>query len=228
MKKEAEIELNRARGQLRYLKTLAQNKTQLDEEDAQNKNEQNSTESEAQQEKIVNETKECAICQEIMKKEDDIVILLCGHTFCCQCIMMMVDKAIHGTIKCPTCRTRMNTSELTFISGPSKPTSLSGSQLLSDDETNLVSLDNQAIELQEQEEENQIEVKGSWGTKIEGVVRTIMYVQKKARERKEKKGKEKDIDIEAIEDPTSATPAVNDVKCLVFSQWDDVLLLVSR
>jgi hypothetical protein len=95
MHKESETELQRARGQLRYLKTLAQNKARVDKEDAQ----QESDTKHAEEKKLEDvadgsgdEAKECVICQEPLKKDSDVAILLCGHEFCCPCIMTMVDR----------------------------------------------------------------------------------------------------------------------------------------
>lgn len=217
MKNEAETELQRAKGQLRYLKTLAGNKSKVDKAALDPKL------SDAGEQTDKEEGKECAICQEPIKKDSDIVLLLCGHSFCCQCIMTMVDRATHGTIKCPTCRTRMNTAELTFFSNTATTSSASfllmkGSEPMSEQERAQA-----MMEVADEEEEKETEVNGSWGTKIEGVIRSILHIQKKARMRDEERGKGKEKDFEE-----NGSPTTNSVKCLVFSQWDDVLLLVSR
>jgi len=78
-----------------------------------------------------------------------------------------------ATLKCPTCRARMNSSDLCFISRDNK-----------------VPIDRHEV----------IEVKGSWGTKLENVVRKILSIIAKEK----------------------------DAKVLVFSQWNDVLILMAR
>ncbi|NEJ83905.1 hypothetical protein GR268_46510, partial [Rhizobium leguminosarum] len=105
MKKESESELQRARGQLRYLKTLAQNKAKVDREEGEHqqppidgsavdttkgkeKLEADASEGDGGEEEV----KECVICQETLKNDSDVAILLCGHEFCCPCIMTMVDR----------------------------------------------------------------------------------------------------------------------------------------
>ena len=107
MKKESESELQRARGQLRYLKTLAQNKAKVDREEVEHqqqppiagpavdttkgkeKLEAGGSEGDGGEQE---EDKECVICQETLKSDSDVAILLCGHEFCCPCIMTMVDR----------------------------------------------------------------------------------------------------------------------------------------
>ena len=107
MKKESESELQRARGQLRYLKTLAQNKAKVDREEVEHqqrppidgsavdaakgkeKLEADASEGDGGEQE---EGKECVICQETLKNDSDVAILLCGHEFCCPCIMTMVDR----------------------------------------------------------------------------------------------------------------------------------------
>lgn len=257
MKKESESELQRARGQLRYLKTLAQNKAKVDREEGEHqqppidgsavdttKGKEKLEADASEGDGVEEEVKECVICQETLKNDSDVAILLCGHEFCCPCIMTMVDRALHGTIKCPTCRSRMNTTELTFFSSSATtttapPTVLTSSHVIGDGHDDDAAEEARARALQEAEEtaqERRVEVKGSWGTKIEGVVRCILHVQQsaQAQEREREKGKEKaDADAGAMDDELllqNITRVDNNsrIKCLVFSQWDDVLLLVSR
>ena len=75
------------------------------------------------------------------------VILMCGHPFCEHCILAMMKHAKRDTLKCPTCRTRVNIEEISYVN----------------DEF-----------VQEDKKEDLVEVKGSWGSKIEAVVRQVL------------------------------------------------------
>ena len=51
---------------------------------------------------------ECSICLRIIKKNDDINQLKCGHVFHYKCIESLVD---HQLYKCPNCRCNFKTEE---------------------------------------------------------------------------------------------------------------------
>lgn len=62
-------------------------------------------------EKIMTEKKDindCTICLEMLKKNDDINILKCGHIFHYKCIEKVVD---HHLSRCPNCRCDLKTGE---------------------------------------------------------------------------------------------------------------------
>ncbi len=118
---------------------------------------------------------------------------------------------------------RMNNTEVSFITAPSHSilhkTDMTKKVISAEDEEEVLLLTCSSSDIKsltqklcacQQQEENKIDVKGSWGTKIEAVVRSIAHVQKMS----------ETADVGSSEK--------NKVKCLVFSQWDDVLLLVSR
>jgi len=130
----------------------------------------------------------------------------------------------------------MNTSELAFFSSPSSSSSTAGPSL-----GNNIRREQEGggpsraeegdSDGDEQQEERQVEVKGSWGTKIEGIIRCILGVQRRANKQPRAqvgKGKEKINDVEDDAATAMVCGEVSAVKCLVFSQWDDVLLLLSR
>jgi len=88
-------------------------------------------------------------------------------------MMLMIERIPFGkTFKCPSCRTRVNIDEISYVSEGSG---------------NSDSLIN-------------VPVKGSWGTKIEAVVREVLALQ--------------------LLEPGA--------KALLFSQWNEVLEIVSR
>eukprot|EP00029_Vermamoeba_vermiformis_P013409 TRINITY_DN832_c0_g1_i1.p1 TRINITY_DN832_c0_g1~~TRINITY_DN832_c0_g1_i1.p1 ORF type:complete len:1725 (-),score=428.66 TRINITY_DN832_c0_g1_i1:31-4932(-) len=159
----AEAEFRQHLSQLKYLQKIESTKEDASKESSNNNNNRSSA----------NESDECPICHDDLSVVKDVVVLTCGHELCCPCCLNMLERAMHGTIKCPSCRARMNSSELSYITR---------------DNNN------------QQAQEPQIEVKGSWGTKLESVTRKIMSV---------------------LEQDKAA-------KILVFSQWIDVLTLLSR
>ena len=104
---------------------------------------------------------ECPICNEQLGGK--VVMLVCGHCFCSECIVYMVERARAGTLKCPSCRVRMNIDEITYIS----PTDTNASTTLSDERTT-----------SNDHDEQQVEIVGSWGTKIEALVRYVRETER--------------------------------------------------
>jgi len=105
-----------------------------------------------------------------------VVIFLCGHIFCYPCVQAMVESASkhHArTIKCPTCRERVNISDISYVSES-----------------------NSTIPTAQETPPAVISVQGSWGTKIEALIRCIF--------------------------------SIGDAKSIIFSQWNDMLEIVSR
>eukprot|EP00898_Chlorokybus_atmophyticus_P007364 jgi/Chlat1/7629/Chrsp64S07159 len=95
----AAAELERKKGELRYLKNQQLARAKLNKS------------SEAAAEDV------CPICQELIG--NDLAILPCGHTLCTKCTMALQDRIPRSTprqlqlITCPTCRRRANVSEVT-------------------------------------------------------------------------------------------------------------------
>eukprot|EP00004_Rigifila_ramosa_P022441 TRINITY_DN6122_c0_g1_i1.p1 TRINITY_DN6122_c0_g1~~TRINITY_DN6122_c0_g1_i1.p1 ORF type:complete len:608 (+),score=144.41 TRINITY_DN6122_c0_g1_i1:2956-4779(+) len=64
---------------------------------------------------------ECVICTETLTR--DVVVLPCGHCFCCVCVMALLnERPHHTTLKCPTCRRTHYVAELSYVSkdGPAR------------------------------------------------------------------------------------------------------------
>jgi E3 ubiquitin-protein ligase SHPRH len=58
------------------------------------------------------EPEQCPVCTEVIGPH--MVLLFCGHSFCVECTLAMM-KRYHNTIKCPTCRTRANINEISYV-----------------------------------------------------------------------------------------------------------------
>lgn len=58
------------------------------------------------------ETESCPVCTEVIGPH--MVLLFCGHSLCVECTLAMM-KRYHNTIKCPTCRTRANVNEISYV-----------------------------------------------------------------------------------------------------------------
>ncbi|KAF2069113.1 hypothetical protein CYY_009566 [Polysphondylium violaceum] len=172
-KKKSTESLKNTLGQLTYLKGLKdKNKDEGKDQDA------NST---------------CVICQEPM--DNDVVMLLCGHSFCYECIKFMIDKnPLAGTIQCPVCRTRLNISEISYISKAQEPEA--PREPVPEDQIN--------TNLYDLQRDPSIEIKGSFGTKIEAILYTLIGIQRQSVEK---------------------TGTVD--KVIIFSQWSDVLKIIS-
>lgn len=75
--------------------------------------------------------------------------MACGHSFCDECIIELIKHSKgRQTLKCPTCRLRVNISEISYI-----------------------------MDDLEEKKEELIEVKGSYGTKIEGIIRHLKQLE---------------------------------------------------
>eukprot|EP01133_Synstelium_polycarpum_P006556 gene6556-7600_t len=103
----------------------------------------------------------------------DQVLLMCGHTFCYECIQFMIERVPNkNTVQCPICRRTVNIEEISYVSA----------------------------DVADPLDKNAPKVKGSYGTKIEAVVGALLQIHKNNKED----------------------------KVIVFSQWNDVLEIISR
>ncbi|KAJ8314477.1 hypothetical protein KUTeg_006627 [Tegillarca granosa] len=120
-------------------------------------------------------SQECPICQREMGAEWSV--LHCGHCYCLDCIRVMVEQYSFGghnpVVKCAVCRQRTHRSDISFVSTKKS-----------------VDPDNG----------DDIRVKGSHSTKVEGIVRCLLKIKR--------------------DDPKA--------KALVFSSWTDVLNVISK
>jgi len=132
----------------------------------------------------------CPVCQE--EDRSEISVLPCGHSVCTPCVMALLARAAPGArrgsrrIACPTCRQVCSESEVASVYAGEDPREggRGGDN----------KLDAAA------EEGPKIAVKGSYGSKIECVTRTVLRLLRR--------------------DPGA--------KLLVFSQWSDLLDLVAH
>ncbi|KAL0556995.1 hypothetical protein IC582_005513 [Cucumis melo] len=180
--------LSRVKGKLRYLKGLVQSKQTIPLHSSSDLalTQEPAITSTAMEQKNENTLKadeeSCPICQE--KLSNQKMVFQCGHITCCKCLFAMTEKTLHGSkiqtkwVMCPTCRQHTDFGNIAYADD-SKNETLDPSTLL---ETS-------------RKHEMSITVQGSYGTKIEAVVRRILWI--------------KYTDSEA--------------KVLVFSSWNDVL-----
>jgi uncharacterized Zn finger protein (UPF0148 family) len=136
-----------------------------------------------------NEDSSCPVCYDPIGPQ--IVVLNCGHALCGGCGEDMIKRSVRGWIRCPLCRTVSNTSEMSYVVNDELQEPSPAAALSSEGGRNFTG---------EEEEEKSIPVKGSFGTKLEAIVRRLKWIQ--------------------VKDPAAKT--------LVFSQWQDVLELLSR
>lgn len=192
-------DLGRHKGQLKYLLNLKNRKAgEHDDvimmEASALANGHGSSQMEV--EKQPRENEECAICTETLKK-DQVSVLACGHEYCCECVTDLIERSKPArTIRCPTCRFRMNVDEVAFVIDQSK-----------------ASLLNAGFELEEirlAQQVADINVAGSWGTKVEAIVRRVLWLLRKE---------------VAEEGETELTPGG---KIIIFSQWDLVLRIIVK
>ncbi len=125
----------------------------------------------------------CPICYRALGAE--LVLLPCGHCFCIECISSYLEARVYRQhsrlLPCPVCREVCNARELSFIQTTSSP----------------------RIESEP--------IKGSYGAKIETVVRDLRLLQEYATRQVVERGN---------------TPDTNH-RCVVFSQWSELLQILS-
>jgi E3 ubiquitin-protein ligase SHPRH len=137
----------------------------------------------------------CPICQENIKEE--VVVWACGHEVCPPCMLALLERAKHKqTVKCPSCRGRMNVNEVTYVK---KADAIAFASNVNGAERQEHEGDkaNQPEQPREVNGAQHVEVKGSWGSKIESVLLTLLKL--------------------FDEDPLA--------KVLLFSSWNDVLMV---
>uniref|UniRef100_A0A7S2ZTF8 Uncharacterized protein n=1 Tax=Rhodosorus marinus TaxID=101924 RepID=A0A7S2ZTF8_9RHOD len=123
--------------------------------------------------------KTCAIC--LGEMTDEFSVFPCGHFFCFECTARVVERAsgvenvpgAFSSVRCPSCRARAALAEISYVHPQQERERL---------------LQNE-----------QREIKGSFGSKIGAVVRSILTI----------------LDADRSQ------------KLLIFSQWTDVLEIVS-
>ncbi|XP_053208540.1 E3 ubiquitin-protein ligase SHPRH-like [Panonychus citri] len=120
----------------------------------------------------------CPVCMHLLGKTWSS--LSCGHSYCLSCCNLMIDdsgaemdkpEGQFRSIRCPICRQFTKINDIIHVA------------------TNSVNSD-----------EDKIQVKGSWSSKVEEIVRTLLQIRSKA--------------------PSD--------KCLLFSSWTSFLILIGR
>ena len=150
---------------------------------------------------------ECPICiAPFINSSTEICVWPCGHRTCVTCVLRLVRRAraAHDCVFCVTCRSRAHIDELMYVHDVG---SHGGGQSPRDDYvrrgkgdrieflTDMLGDENEL-----RDAESRIRVAGSWGTKIEAIIRRVKLLL-------------------ARDDAA---------KILVFSEWDDVLNVVER
>eukprot|EP00850_Spirogloea_muscicola_P012812 SM000084S23148 [mRNA] locus=s84:552074:559947:+ [translate_table: standard] len=151
----------------------------------------------------------CPVCHERLGLE--FAVLPCGHLLCCKCTFALADRAPpfgngqkhNKRIRCPNCRRGAFVSDIACIDNNSKVVSehmeLSGSAPMpakGEGQRNLGGDEVLGADL----DEDQVEVRGSYGTKLEAVVRRVKWL--------------------LATDPGA--------KVLIFSTWHEVLDVVQH
>ncbi|KAH7301453.1 hypothetical protein KP509_23G027500 [Ceratopteris richardii] len=191
-------DLRRAKGQVRYLQGLATIRerskvihksisTQLNNGEALPRENTESLSTTGAGGGFMEEI--CPVCQDHLGKQ--MMVFPCGHLLCCKCLMPVADietpsEVERKRIACPSCRHRTSMENIAFIDNGLGERSYS--------------LSHNNKENCRSDEESFVSVNGSYGTKMEAVVRRILRVQ--------------------AADPSS--------RFLVFSTWNDVLDVVGH
>lgn len=182
---------SRIKGQLRYLKGLVKQKTQLDDPNVSSVHLDTSNLGASFPDTTVEcpgnvDEEPCPICHEKLTKQK--MVFQCGHVTCCKSgfvemteqLTVSYGKSQGKWVHCPTCRQRTDFGNIAFI----------------DDRQNKSGDHDIPIKFQDHDKsEICLQVKGSYGTKIEAITRRILWIK-------------------------STEP---EAKVLVFSSWNDVL-----
>jgi len=154
--------------------------------------------------------KDCPVCQE--KLEDELSVFPCGHRLCMNCAVILtrrVDSSLpfsKRTFFCPECRHRIHVSEINYIGQKSAIVGMEivnadVKHLLGDNSTGHLEMPSIGNDLQKYLRDLDISmtIAGSWGTKIDAIVKRVLLIQ-------------------------DSCPGV---KILIFSEWHEVLDVVS-
>lgn len=181
-------ELNRVKGQLRYLNGVKSARQKVERGESA-KTMIPSESSISVSKPVESNEEECPICHEILGSR--FMVLPCGHVLCCKCMLSLVERSTlpqsQKKINCPSCRRRTNVSEVAYVVNTHEKEGL----------------DPTIAHFQGGEKEDvdfASSVKGSYGTKLEAVLRRILRLKS--------------------EDP--------DMKVLLFSEWQGVLDVVEH
>lgn len=188
----AQADLNRAVGTLRYLEGLASTRRRAQSGEARATNGASQGAKGDEEEETM-----CLVCQENI--EGDMAVLSCGHLFCSKCVDALIARAkppgslrrtkadaASRKILCPTCRTAIPVSDIAYagVCVPDGQAPAPAGEAEGDSEF----------------DSEEVRVRGSFGSKLEAVVRRVASILTK--------------------DASS--------KILVFSEWQDVLEVLTH
>ena len=146
----------------------------------------------------------CPICQEPLGRE--LCMLPCGHRLCCKCQLALAEQipsnqpASSKRQQCPTCRSRVLLSEIAYIDTEKVEERKNDDECIASGSSNIINGTALPEDYSSIPGERSIKVRGSYGTKLEAVVRRLVAI-------------------------TQADPSA---RVLVFSSWKDALELVSH
>ena len=164
----------------------------------------------------------CPICHNTLPADASRQVLTCGHTLCGVCFAALARRS-HGSkaIACPTCRTKVALEDVLTaapvdVAAPSEAAiaasaRIDGASTEADDAAtagcpaaHAASVAMAAALCHPESGEGTVHAVGGWGTKIDAVVRRILWLRRT---------------------PTSGAPAP---KVIVFSEWLEVLLILQH
>ena len=158
------------------------------------------------EQKTINEDM-CPICQTVnLQTELETVVLSCGHSYCTQCILTLLEHSSshHQTITCGICRKKMLRKHLTYVSKEQQEVKqwdvVGGAGATAEDFTASPSTSSSSASYASSPATNGKKVVGSWSTKIGEVVSLVLSIIDKNR----------------------------NTKLLLFSEWKDCLTLCSQ
>ncbi|KAG0590383.1 hypothetical protein M758_1G090700 [Ceratodon purpureus] len=182
-------ELRRVKGQLRYLNGVKSARQTAKPDALVGKTA--SSGSNIASKSVESSEEECPICHDSLGSR--FMVLPCGHVLCCKCMLKLVDRSAlpqgQKKVNCPSCRRRTNVAEVAYVVNASEK-----------EEVDPFNKELQGGEKDKEDVNFASSVKGSYGTKLEAVIRRILRLKS--------------------EDP--------DTKVLVFSEWQGVLDVVEH
>lgn len=181
----AENDLGRKLGTLRYLRGLKSQRALKDDDGSSHPGATTNTEL-GPLNGTAGPAEACPVCHEVLGKE--VVVLPCGHSLCHACTVRILERsAANRRTYCPSCRQQFHDEEVSFVD-----TRLSALKV------------DQASEptgsLKGAEPEESIMISGSYGSKLEAVLRRLKAI----------------------------TRAQSAARVLVFSTWVDSLDILSH
>lgn len=134
------------------------------------------------------QTNECSVCRETM--DDELSVFPCGHRLCMSCTVVLTKRVDDGlpfskrTFFCPECRHRVHVNQINYIGQKS---AIVGAEIFNVD---LKQMFQNIPELKSKAEvaddgfqnllrdlDSSTNISGSWGTKIDAIVKRVLLIQ---------------------------------------------------